>query len=148
MGGDPSDAPSEYIDIEHPWISNELKPVYRWTFPTEASDEDLAACIRARDDWVGRARYRFAWVIDLSNVTSAPATQRKALGEHLKSCEAFSARWNAGSALVVPNAWLRGLVTAVFWVSPPKYPTELFSNASEAERWATRQLAKSKTADR
>ncbi len=145
MGAEMTHAPAEYIDIEHPWISNELKPLYRWTFPSEATDEDLAACIRAREDWVRRARYPFAWIIDLSNVSSAPATQRKTLAEHLKSCETFSARWNAGSALVVPSAWLRGLTTAVFWVSPPKYPTELFSNVTEAERWANKQLAQALT---
>ena len=77
-----------------------------------------------------------AWVIDLTHITKAPATQRRALAGHLKRFEAFSARWNAGSALVVPNAWLRGLATAVFWVSPPKFPTELFSEPLEAERWA------------
>lgn len=145
MGGETTHAPREYIDIDHPWISNRLKPVYRWTFPREATDEDLAACIRARETWVRRVRYPFAWIIDLSNVSEAPATQRKILAEHLRSCEAFSARWNAGSALIVPNAWLRGLVTAVFWVSPPKYPTELFSNPTEAESWAQTQLARSKT---
>ncbi len=140
MGGT-SHTPARPLDIEHPWISNEKKPVYRWTFPVEATDEELAACIRARDAWVGRAHYVFAWVIDLTHVAKAPATQRKALAEHLKSCEAFSERWNAGSALIVPNAWLRGVVTAVFWVSPPKYPTRVFSDAAQAERWARHQLA-------
>ncbi len=141
MKGGLKQANAEYIEVEHPWISNELMPLYRWTFPSEATDEELAACIRARQDWARRARYPFAWVIDLSNVSKAPATQRKALAEHLKSFEAFSARWNTGSALIVPNAWLRGLATAVFWFSTPKYPTELFSEPLEAERWAKRQLA-------
>ena len=140
MGGESSYAPARPLDIEHPWISNEAKPVYQWTFPTEATDEELAACIRARDVWVDRVHYVFAWVIDLTNVTKAPATQRKALAEHLKGCEAFSERWNAGSALIVPSPWLRGVVTAVFWISPPKYPTEVFSDAAEAEDWAKRQL--------
>ncbi len=132
---------TEYIEIDHPWISNDLMPLYRWTFPSEATDEELSACFRARDDWATRMRHHFAWVIDLSNITKAPATQRKALAEHLERHEEFSERWNAGSALIVPSAWLRGLVTAVFWVSSPKYPHKTFSEPLEAERWAGRQLA-------
>ena len=132
---------TEYIEIDHPWISNELMPIYRWTFPSEATNEELSACLRAREDWALRARYPIAWVIDLSSVTKAPATQRKALAEHLKGFEEFSVRWNAGSALIVPSAWLRGLVTAVFWISSPKFPNQLFSEPLEAESWAKRQLA-------
>lgn len=141
MDGARGHSTAEYIEIDHPWISNDSMPVYRWTFPPEATDDELSACFRARNDWATRVRYCFAWIIDVSNVTRAAATQRKALAEHLKSHEAFSEQWNAGSALIVPNAWLRGLVTAVFWVSPPSYPHETFSEPIEAERWASKQLA-------
>ena len=65
----------------------------------------------------------------------------KAFAEHLKRFEKFNMRWNAGSALLVPSAWLRGLVTAVFWISPPRFPNKRFSEPLEAERWAKKQLA-------
>jgi hypothetical protein len=82
-----------------------------------------------------------AWVIDLSNVTKAPATQRKELAEHLERFEELSVPWYAGSALIVPSPWLRGVVTAVTWLSPPKFTYQLFSKPIEAERWAKKQLA-------
>jgi hypothetical protein len=132
---------SDYIEIDHPWISNDRMPIYRCTFPSEATAGELTAYFRARDDWAIRVRYHFAWVFDLSNVTKAPATQRKALAEHLNSYEEFSARWNAGSALIVPSPWLHGLVTAVFWISAPKYPHKTFSEPLEAESWAKKQLS-------
>jgi hypothetical protein len=132
---------AKYIEIDHPWISNDLMPFYRWTFPSETTDEELGACFRAREEWALRARYHVAWITDLSHITKAPATQRKAFAEHLRRFEEFSARWNAGSALIVPSAWLRGLVTAVFWMSPPKFPNQLFSEPLEAESWAKKQLA-------
>ncbi|MDH3653362.1 MAG: hypothetical protein OEN21_03780 [Myxococcales bacterium] len=132
---------TEYIEIDHPWISNDLMPLYRWTFPSEATDAELRACLVAREDWAIRAHYHAAWVIDMSNITRAPATQRKALAEHLKRFNEFGVRWNAGSALVVPSAWLRGLVTAVTWVSPPRFPYQLFSESLAAESWAKKQLA-------
>jgi hypothetical protein len=132
---------SGYIEIDHPWISNDHMPLYRWTFPEEASDEELHGCLRAREHWAARAQYHVAWVIDLSNIAKAPATQRQALAQHLKRFEESSVRWNAGSALIVPRAWLRGLVTAVFWISPPTFPNKLFSEPLEAEGWAKKQLA-------
>ena len=49
--------PAECIEIDHPWISNDLMPIYRWIFPSEATDEELSACVRARDDWAIRMRY-------------------------------------------------------------------------------------------
>lgn len=126
--------------IEHPWISSALMPLYRWTFPSEATDEELQACFRAREAWAARAHHPVAWVVDLSNIVTAPATHRKAVAEHLKQFEDFNVRWNAGSALIVPNAWVRGLVTAAFWLAPPKFPTKLFSDPIEAEAWAKGQL--------
>ena len=132
---------TEYIEIDHPWISKDLMPIYRWTFPSEATDEALRACLVAREDWANRAHYYTAWVIDMSNITTAPATQRKALAEHLKRFDEFGVRWNAGSALIVPNPWLRGLVTAVTWFSPPRFPYQLFSESLAAESWAEKQLA-------
>jgi hypothetical protein len=65
---------------------------------------------RPREDWAFRAHYHVARAIDLSKITKAPATQREAFAEHLKRFEEFNVRWNAGSALIVPSAWLRGLV--------------------------------------
>jgi hypothetical protein len=129
-----------YLEIDHPWFSNDLMPIYRWTFPEEGTDDELSACFRAREDWGARAQYPVAWILDLSNIITAPATQRKAFGAHLKRFEEHNVRWNAGSALIVPNAWLRGLVTAVFWISPPKFPNKFFSEPVAGERWAKKQL--------
>jgi len=129
-----------YLAIEHPWFCSDDMPLYRWVFPTGASDEELVACLEAREVWGLRAQYHVSWVIDLSSITQAPATQRRIFGEHLKRFEPHNVRWNAGSGLVVPNAWLRGLVTAVFWISPPKFPNKLFSEAGDAEVWARARL--------
>ena len=130
----------EYIEIQHPWYGNEEMPLYRWTFPEVATDEDLAACLEAREHWGLRARYEVAWVIDLSNLTNASATQRKMFVDHLKRFEWHNNRWNTGSAVIVPNGWLRGLVTAVFWFSPPDFPTKICANVQQGEQWARQQL--------
>ncbi|MGB5266973.1 MAG: hypothetical protein WBN30_10315 [Polyangiales bacterium] len=133
---------AEHIEVDHPWFSNDLMPLYRWTFPSEATAEELRACLEAREQWVSHVHYHFAWVIDMSKITVAPALQRKAVAQHLKRFSRYGALYNAASAIIVPRPWLRGVVTAVTWRSPPKFPYQLFSESIEAERWAKKQLAR------
>lgn len=131
---------TEYLEIEHPWVSHKHVPIYEWAFPAEATDEELTAFFRAREEWATRAHYPVAWVVELSNLTKANAKQRRMFAEHLKRFERHDVLWNAGSALVVPSGWLRGLVTAVFWLSPPKFPNQAFAKRSDALEWAQLQL--------
>jgi 1,2-phenylacetyl-CoA epoxidase PaaB subunit len=133
-------APTEYLEIDHPWVSHQHAPIYEWTFPAEATDEELAAFVRAREEWATRAHYPVAWVVELSNITTANAKQRRVFAEHLKRFEEHDVQWNAGSALIVPSGWLRGLVTAVFWISPPKFPHQAFATRTDALEWAQMQL--------
>jgi 1,2-phenylacetyl-CoA epoxidase PaaB subunit len=131
---------TEYVEIDHPWVSHQHVPIYEFTFPPEATDEELAAFARAREEWATRAHYPVAWVVELSNLTKANAKQRKIFAEHLKRFEGHDVRWTGGSALIVPSGWLRGLVTAVFWISPPKFPHQAFANRTDALEWAQLQL--------
>jgi len=131
---------NQYLEIDHPWVSHQHVPIYEWAFPAEAADEELAEFVRAREEWATRARYPVAWVVQLSNITKASATQRRTFAEHLKRFEEHDVQWNAGSALIVPSGWLRGLVTAVFWLSPPKFPHQTFAKRSDALEWTQLQL--------
>ena len=131
---------SEYLEIAHPWVSHRHTPIYEWTFPREASDQELSAFMGAREAWAERAQYPVAWVVNLSNLSAANAKQRRMFAEHLKRFEAHDVAWNAGSALIVPRAWLRGLVTAVFWIAPPKFPHQAFAKRTDALEWAQMQL--------
>jgi hypothetical protein len=134
------EAGPRYLEIEHPWVLHKHVPIYEWAFPAKASDEELSAFIQAREDWAKRASYPVAWVVELSNLTKANASQRRMFAEHLTRFEEHDVAWNAGSALVVPSGWLRGLVTAVFWLAPPKFPHQAFARRSDALEWAQLQL--------
>lgn len=134
-------AESPYLEVAHPWVSNDLMPVYRWTFPEEASDAEVFACLEARREWAVNVHYPVAWIVDCSRVKKVTATQRQAFAEHIKWYEPYDARWNAGSALVVPNRWIQGMVTAIFWFSKPGCPHKTFMHPHEAEAWARNQLA-------
>lgn len=130
------------VPLLHPWILTQSAPVYEIRFPAEASDEDLLAFCEARETWARSAAYPVSWVVDLSTVRSVTATQRRLFGEHLERFEAHDVENNRGSALVVPNAFLRGVVTAVFWIRQPKFPHRAFTAIDDARAWAKGRLAR------
>lgn len=130
---------------DHPWIDSSHAPVYVWRFPGSATDEEVVACCEARERWAKIARHPCAWVVDLRELLRASPAQRKLFADHLKRFEPHDVKFNAGSAIVLSNAWLRGVVTAVFAVTQPKFPNRTFASVEEGLKWATEQL-KAKTA--
>ena len=83
----------------------------------------------------------YAWVADLQHVRGSNARQRKIVAETEKRHAALHAQHHAGAALVVPNRLVRGVVTAIFWLVPPVYPTTMVDSRAEGIRWAAGQLA-------
>jgi hypothetical protein len=130
----------ELIPLVHPWIDSSNAPLYELKFPAEANDSEVESLCAAREDWAKHATYRVAWVVDLSKVLSANAYQRSVFSAHLKRFEPHDIAYNQGSALIVPNAFVRGLVTAVFWVRPPRFPNQFFADAASARGWARQRL--------
>ncbi|HKU41416.1 MAG TPA: hypothetical protein VJR89_24835 [Polyangiales bacterium] len=130
----------ELIPLLHPWIDQSRAPLYELTFPPETTDQALTALCAARERWAVRANYRVAWVVNLAGVLQATANQRRLFGEHLKRFESHDKAYNQGSALVVPNTFVRGIVTAVFWLNPPSFPNQCFATPEAAREWAAEQL--------
>jgi len=130
------------VDLSHPWVDASRAPLYTLVFPKAAEDADVVSFATAREEWAKRAHYPVAWVVDLSNLLTATPKQRRLFSEHLSRFEPHDIAYNRGSALVVPNAMLRGIVTAVFWMKRPRFPNEFFATPAEARRWAEAQLKK------
>jgi hypothetical protein len=132
------------VELVHAWVDASQAPLYGLVFPKITDDAELLGFCSVREEWAERARYPVAWVVDLSGIVHATATQRRLFSEHLSRFEHHDVAYNQGSALIVPNAVLRGLVTAVFWMKRPGFPNECFPTREEATAWATAQLAKAK----
>jgi hypothetical protein len=130
------------IPLEHPWIDASGAPLYEFTFPSDTTDEALLALCEVRERWAARASYPVAWVVNLAGITSATAKQRRLFSEHLKRFERHDVTYNQGSALIVPNSFVRGIVTAVFWLKQPRFPNECFPTRPEAIAWAAERLAR------
>jgi serine/threonine protein kinase len=83
----------------------------------------------------------YALVYDGAGIVEmAPSTRRLQAGWINRHRAAISAL-NQGCGFVFGSARLRGLLTAVHWVSPPPYPYAVFSRRADAMKWCLDRLA-------
>jgi len=125
---------------EHAWIDASAAPLFVWTFPGQTTDEELQRCCAARERWSATWRRPCAWLVDCSAVRKVPATQRKLVSDHLQRFEPHDMLYNKGSALVLPNTFIQCMVTAIFWLAPPRYPNRGFTDHDQARQWARERL--------
>ena len=124
----------------HPWITHIEGTLYKQTFPSDCSTEDLAAYLQAIEQLVFQINEPYAFVIDLGGIISTSSEQRRLTAESDKRQRDHDKEFCAGVAYYAKAAWTRGLVTAVYWLQPPVYPYEMFSDQREAENWARQRL--------
>jgi hypothetical protein len=79
--------------------------------------------------------------MDLSRVDQVPAQQRAVFAKYLQSMEDFDRRCTKGSALILPNALMRGIATAIFWLYTPCFEHRTFGTCAEGLAWLRELLA-------
>ncbi len=83
---------------------------------------------------------RYALVVDLREKTNMSYRQRKLMTTELNKNKDFAEQYNAGTALIVNSAVVRGIMMSVFWLFSPKHPTDVFKTMEGAFSWATARL--------
>ena len=78
---------------------------------------------------------RYTLLFDARGAKPLGAQQRKLLADASVPTAPYAARNCAGSAIVVSNMVLAGIVTALHWLKPTDYPEKVFSSLEEAEAW-------------
>lgn len=72
-------------------------------------------------------------ITDLTRVQEiAPATQRKYAADFVKRNAALSQSASLGTASVTPSSIVRGILTAIFWISPSPTPSVFFATRDDA----------------
>jgi hypothetical protein len=125
----------------HSWLDTSRAPLYVLTYPTDRDLEHVVAAHRAVEAIYRSARGPVAWLVDARLVTGATATERQAVASHEARVSELAQRYCVGLALVSPNMLVRGLFTAVTWISPLRYTFQTFGAMDEAERWLRGRLA-------
>jgi hypothetical protein len=80
-------------------------------------------------------------VTDITRVREIPpATQRKYAADFVRRTAHVARAASLGTANVTPSSILRGIMTAVYWVSPSPTPTVFLATRREAYRYAIEVL--------
>ena len=103
------------------------------TLAGEVSDDELERyCADFESDVLAR-RQRFVSLVDTTRMTAAPtARQRRSLADWQIKTQDVGNRYNLGIAMVVSSALIRGAMTAMNWLFPPKVRTEVMSDWAPA----------------
>lgn len=79
-------------------------------------------------------------VLDAREAGDTPARQRKMQAEWLDAHRTLLERDSLGTAFVITRGLIRGVLTAILWMSPIPGGHRVFATYEEAERWAVDQL--------
>jgi hypothetical protein len=137
----PSPAEAMSTAPTHPWLAEPAPSLYYQRVPPVFSDADLVRFIDALEALVAGQRAPFAWVVLADAMLSTSAKQRKLFSEAESRMQAQDRLYCAGTAIVLTSSMVRGVVTAVYWLTPPVYPYTLCANEEQARAWAGEKLA-------
>ncbi len=124
---------------DHPWIKPLGERLFEQNYPGTFTLEELLVFLEAAEALLRESDEPMGWVCDFTKIVlrDFTALKRKAFGVFEARCADRDALVCAGAALIVkPSPLYRGMVTAVYWLSPPVYPYRVFSERSEAVEWA------------
>jgi hypothetical protein len=126
--------------LDHPWIDESEWPLLRLTYPEDAQLGETTEMLAAVRAFYARNTKPFAWVVDASQTAFPDAKARRVTAEHETLAQHHLRLFNCGTAFVIPSTFVRGVLTAIFWLSPPQYPHDVFSTLDPARDWALERL--------
>jgi hypothetical protein len=128
----------------HSWFSDQLAPLIEMTFPSAFTDDELEGALAAVSTWLlDEVRAPFAFIVNMAHPLGFTAKQRKMMAATEASYAHVDRAFNAGQAVVVPNALARGTVRLVYWFSPPICPVTTVSSRVDALAWIEPVFARS-----
>jgi len=116
-------------------------PVVVVRAPATVSDEEMAEHLAFFEGKVYARREPFVTVLDLRFCEKITPRQRSIMIGSMKRNEEMTQC--RGCAMVFDSMLLRGILTAMFWVRKPAYPTRVFSKVVEAFDWAEALMVRS-----
>jgi hypothetical protein len=96
------------------------------------------------DEFMTRVLQRgelFASIVDARNIDDAPSARvRRIVADWENQHGAMGEKVNVGIAIVTTSALVRGAMTAINWISPPRVPTTYEARLNDAITWANARL--------
>jgi hypothetical protein len=107
-----------------------------WVTPPSAIGPGVIEEVLAELEAQLRRGVQYVLVFDLSHAAVPNALQRQQLAAHVRDNEQDIRRSVRSVGVVLTSPIARGIVTAIFWVSPPPMPYRFFTTRAEAASWA------------
>jgi hypothetical protein len=112
-------------------------PVVVMEFPERVvSDSALESCLLHIEKLLSAAKEggeKTYTITDLSRMYQiAPASQRKYVADWVSRTLLLQKAASIGGANVTPSTILRGIITAINWISPPPFPSVFVATRREA----------------
>jgi hypothetical protein len=104
-------------------------------------DDDYLSYLVALEAATLARKRAYAHVYDALGAGIMSPTQRKLQADYIVRNKAEIARCNRGTAFALRSPLIRGVLTAVQWMSPPPYPYAVVSTREEAIGWCSARLA-------
>ncbi len=129
-----------------PWFDPQYDPLHLCIFPPQYTFAELSAGFDMLDAYYerlhrSRPSARVAILIDVSQVQSSDARNRRRLGETFLRLSDMLLQHGVGQAFVVRNAIARHSITAVFWIKRPGWPIKTFARHEDALAWLAERFA-------
>jgi hypothetical protein len=115
-------------------------PILVLTPTDNISDQSIQDFMERYFAMVNAKKERYALVVDLRQKTNMSRKHRKFHTDELNKNKEFAEGYNAGTALIVNSAVIRGIMMSVFWLFSPKHPTDVFKTMEQAVSWANSRL--------
>jgi hypothetical protein len=120
--------------ISSPYVSDEDFPFVISVMPVAPDEAFFKAYFVKQRELLSRGK-RWLHLVDIRLVTRLPdARARAVVSAETAALSDLSARFNAGTATVISSPIVRGILTAIHWLSPPPHP---FLNVATVEEGLT-----------
>ncbi len=107
-----------------------------WVVPPPTIGPGVIEELLAELETQVRCGVRYVLIFDLTHAAIPNALQRQKLAAHVRDNEQDIRRSVRSVGVVLTSPLVRGIVTAIFWVSPPPMPYRFFATRAEAASWA------------
>jgi hypothetical protein len=124
----------------HPWITILGPSLYCQTFPPRFPDAEFTSFLEVLEALVGAQTGPFAWVVLADALLTTSATQRRMMADAEKRMQPQDRAFCVGTAIVLSSSIARGVVTAVYWLTPPVYPYAFCATPEQGRLWARARL--------
>lgn len=126
---------------EHAWFDASRAPYIIMRVPAVVGDDMLEGALREVSRWLLEdVNALFSFVANFERPLKITARQRRMMANAERQYAHVDRTYNAGQAVIVQSPMTRGVLTAVYWLSPPVYPYAFFSDMESAFSWLVPQF--------